>query len=44
MTAPYCPLCPGQGVFLGALGLARHYRCRDCGITFMKMQKPRRKP
>ena len=29
-----CPLCPGLGVLLGALGRLVWWRCRDCGIDF----------
>jgi len=39
---PYCLLCPGQGDFLGALGRARWYRCRDCGYLFTKLARRRK--
>ena len=29
-----CPICDGDGVFLGALGDLDHYSCRDCGMQF----------
>jgi DNA-directed RNA polymerase subunit RPC12/RpoP len=31
-----CPVCPGEGVILGALGTRVHYRCRDCGMEFSR--------
>lgn len=34
MKAPHCPICAGEGVLLGALGLRRYFRCRQCGIDF----------
>lgn len=41
MSAPNCPMCPGKGVLLGALGPRRWFRCRDCGIDFSKMRRAR---
>lgn len=29
-----CPLCNGLLVYLGCLGIYKHWRCQDCGITF----------
>jgi transposase-like protein len=29
-----CPICNGDGVFMGGLGNLAHYRCRDCGGEF----------
>ncbi len=34
MKPRQCPMCPGHGQPLGALGSTMHYRCRDCGWTF----------
>lgn len=31
-----CPVCDGDGQFLGALGNAMWLRCRDCGAEFRK--------
>ena len=31
-----CPICGGEGVLLGRLGLLLWYRCRDCGIPYYK--------
>lgn len=29
---PECAICGGPLVFLGALGMREHYRCRNCGM------------
>ena len=29
-----CPLCGGDGEFLGQLGSVTHLRCRQCGMEF----------
>ena len=29
-----CPICTGQGIYLGTLGRLQWYRCRNCGIEF----------
>ena len=34
MTTSPCPVCPGLGHELGALGRLIHFRCRDCGMQF----------
>lgn len=34
-----CPICHGPGVYLGALGRWKHYRCRNCGMTYSKEPK-----
>jgi len=34
-----CPLCGGQGILLGVLGLLRHFRCRACGMMWSKQRK-----
>jgi len=31
-----CPVCGGEGVFMGNLGRKSWFRCRDCGIEFNK--------
>lgn len=31
-----CPICNGEGKFLGEMGLFAHFSCRDCGMGFMK--------
>ncbi len=36
-----CKLCGGPLGLLGALGSMKHYRCRDCGMNFSKMTRPR---
>jgi tRNA(Ile2) C34 agmatinyltransferase TiaS len=36
---PACPICPGSGNLLGALGRTKHYRCRDCGAEFSRTPK-----
>jgi len=33
-----CPACGGEGAPMGALGNRVHYRCRDCGIDFSRVQ------
>lgn len=30
-TAPPCPLCGGDAMWLGWLGRLAHFRCRCCG-------------
>jgi tRNA(Ile2) C34 agmatinyltransferase TiaS len=42
MNGATCPVCPGNGVPLGALGTRMHYRCRDCGMDFSKTRRVRR--
>lgn len=34
MNNPNCPVCPGVGRYLGALGNLAHFRCESCGGTF----------
>lgn len=34
MDNPSCPICPGVGRYLGALGNLAHFRCESCGSTF----------
>jgi len=29
-----CPVCNAIGTELGTLGNLRHYRCRNCGVTY----------
>lgn len=29
-----CPVCDGQGTYLGQQGPTIHLRCRDCGCDF----------
>ncbi len=31
---PCCPLCGGEGGFLGLMGVLEWWRCRRCGIDF----------
>jgi hypothetical protein len=31
---PSCPVCGGEGNFMGQLGSLAHYRCRQCGMDF----------
>ena len=31
---PMCPMCDGEGAFLGVLGRRAQYRCIDCGMVF----------
>ena len=38
-----CPVCGGQAGVLGSLGNRVHYVCRDCGMQFSKIRKPRKK-
>jgi len=38
----HCPLCGGEGMLLGVLGLLRWFRCRNCGMDFNKRIKPRK--
>ena len=40
--APACPLCPGEGALLGALGLRTWFRCHQCGMDFSRTRRPRR--
>ena len=37
-----CPACgcEDESNFLGALGTALHYRCRDCGMMWMNKDEP----
>jgi len=30
----YCPICDGNGVYLGALGKREYFRCESCGMEF----------
>ncbi len=34
-----CRLCGGLLMFLGRLGLLKHYRCRDCGMQSSRKVK-----
>lgn len=36
-----CPMCGGPGIELGALGMLRHFRCRDCGAQYNKKSRRR---
>ena len=29
-----CPVCDGEGIYMGQLGSLRWYRCRRCGMEF----------
>lgn len=31
-----CPICEGEGLFLGNMGSFAHFSCRDCGMAFMR--------
>lgn len=41
LHAPTCPMCTGQGVLLGSLGLRTWFRCRQCGWDFSRVRRPR---
>lgn len=36
----FCPVCQGDGMFLGSLGNLDHFRCRACGLTFSIENEP----
>jgi len=38
-----CPICGGEGVQFGFLGLRLHFRCRQCGIDFSRRVEPEEK-
>lgn len=38
--APSCPMCGGEGNFLGQLGHLEHFRCRQCGMDFNRKANP----
>jgi len=29
-----CPVCGGEGQFMGALGVLAHFCCRNCGMWY----------
>jgi hypothetical protein len=31
-----CPLCGGEGQYMGSLGKVKWFRCRNCGIEWRK--------
>jgi tRNA(Ile2) C34 agmatinyltransferase TiaS len=31
-----CPMCSGDGVYLGSLGTREFFRCQSCGIEFSR--------
>ena len=33
-TTIYCPVCDGEGAFMGALGQLAWFQCCHCGIQF----------
>lgn len=42
MSEP-CPMCNGPGEFIGILGGAECFRCRDCGDVFQTHTSPQQK-
>lgn len=38
----HCGMCGGVLIFLGQLGLIRHYRCRQCGMVISRRIKAER--
>lgn len=42
MKPRLCPICQGEGSFLGALGRAHWFRCRNCGMEFYSLSKARK--
>lgn len=34
MDEVFCPVCDGEGAYLGALGRRHRFRCICCGIDF----------
>lgn len=34
----HCPVCGGEGGFLGALGWRQHFCCRSCGMQFSHLK------
>ncbi len=37
----YCPLCGGEGEYIGILGFLQWWRCRNCGAVYHKLLKKR---